>query len=710
MKAKRVLIVDDRDDNLYLLHMMLQGHGYEVDEAGNGVEALEMARSRPPDLVITDILMPVMDGFTLCREWKSDAALKTIPLVFYTATYTDERDREFGLSIGAARFIVKPEEPENFMAIINGVVQSINVDIGNSGLEHDGGTSGPDPDKFSPVPERDYLKNYNEVLVRKLEEKMLELERVNCELTQDISERKAAQEKLGKSEALLMRTQELAKVGGWEYDTVTGQMTWTADVNRIFGVQWDEISARPEDIVMLFAQEDRPALSVAFRRTIETGESYDMEVRMIAESGGYIWVRAVGNAEIREGRIVGAFGSIVDITKRKEAEEERLKLEEQLRQSQKLKAIGQLASGVAHDFNNCLGGISGYTDLLQLEIREKAPELLPYTENIHQVTAKAADLTKRLLSFARKSNFNMVSLDIHEIIREVVDMLSHTINRLIKIETCLDAAEFVIRADRTQFLNALLNLCVNARDAMPQGGTLKLKTCNRSFPERSILVKAKRAPGDYLEISVSDTGIGMSDEVRQHMFEPFYTTKEVGKGTGLGLASVYGTVKQLGGYIDLESEVGKGTEIVMQLPVSRGVAVQAPQSAESIMITGSGMILVIEDEDFMRESEVGMLTALGYSVFAVEDGRKGVEYYERYRSSIDLVICDIVLPELSGVECVRRIRELNPAARVIVASGYGDATEREQMRLAGVIGFIDKPFRMNDMSRVVADTLRRAMS
>jgi len=595
------------------------------------------------------------------------------------------------------------------MAIINEIVESLSANTGDSGPAQKV-TSIPDQEKPGPVPESDYLRNYNEVLVRKLEEKMLELERVNRELTQDIFERKAAQEKLGKSDALLLRTQELAKVGGWEYDAATEQMTWTAEGNRIFGVQLDEVSARPKDIVTLFAEEDRPALSAAFLRTIESGEPYDMEVRMISENGRYIWVRAVGNAEIREGRIVGAFGSIVDITKRKEAEEERLKLEEQLRQSQKLKAIGQLASGVAHDFNNCLGGISGYTDLLQLELREKAPELLPYTENIHQVAAKAAELTKRLLSFARKSNFNMVSLDTHGVIREVVDILSHTINRLIKIETSLEAAEFIIRADRTQFLNALLNLCVNSRDAMPQGGKLKIETRNRLFPGRDVLAKAARAPGDYLEISVSDTGIGMSDEVRQHLFEPFYTTKEVGKGTGLGLASVYGTVKQLGGYIDLASEVGKGTEIVMLLPVSRDAAVQTTQSVESLMVTGSGMILVIEDEDFMRESEVGMLTALGYSVFAVENGKKGVEYYERYKNGIDLVICDIVLPELSGVECVRRIRKMNPAARVIVASGYGDASEREQMRLAGVIGFIDKPFRMNDMSRVVADAMRRVMN
>ena len=695
MKMHKILIVDDKEENLYLLKAMLQGNGYEVVSAIHGADALDIARKTSFDLIIADILMPVMDGFALCREWKKDERLKDIPFIFYTATYTDKRDQEFALSLGATRFIVKPEEPDSFMEIVRETLRQFETPSSEMPFSI--------PLEESEKDETVYLKNYNEALIRKLENKMEELERANRELKEDIEARRMTEAALRDSEILFRTLVESAPEAIFVHSEGSFVYLNPAMLRLIGASNHDDMLGK--NFMERIAPNYHDAVREGIRVQSETGKPAPlMELEYLHLNGSMIPVETTAVPVRFQGRDAHLV-FVRDVTGRKLAEEEKAKLEENLRQSQKLEAIGQLASGVAHDFNNCLTGISGYAEMIQMKLNEIHPDLASYAKKIVSSSMKAAVLTRQLLTFARKSRLNVIPMDTHDSIREVFSILSHTVNRLIKLNISLEATNSIINADRSQIENALLNLCVNARDAMPEGGVLTISTLNRSITSDCLTeIQAGVMPGDYVEISVSDTGTGISEGNIKRIFEPFFTTKEIGKGTGLGLASVYGTVKQHNGYIDLHSELGKGTKFKVLLPLIKDKEDEL-QASEERRITGEGKILVIDDDEAVRTSESGILSALGYTVIALEDGKKGVEWYEQNWKDIDLVIIDMIMPEISGLECFRRMKTINPDIRAIIASGYGKPSEKELMNAKGVAGFLAKPFLMNELSQVVSIVL-----
>jgi PAS domain S-box-containing protein len=380
----------------------------------------------------------------------------------------------------------------------------------------------------------------------------------------------------------------------------------------------------------------------------------------------------------------------------------RKRLQEQLRQSEKLQAVGTLAGGVAHDFNNQLTGIIGWTDMIREQVGDH-PELQTATANILTSAKRASDLTAQLLAFARKGKFESRPVDVHLLIREVVDLLQHTIDKRITIETDLTAETPYTTGDPSQLQNALLNLGVNARDAMPTGGSLVFATRNRDVsPDDSDCTAGNLEPGPYLEIQVTDNGVGMDAETLKSIFEPFFTTKEAGKGTGLGLAAVYGTISNHGGCIKVDSTPGSGTTVRIGLP--RGPApIRVPRAPRETSRRRSGRILVIDDEEILIRTVANVLTREGYQTHTCTDSSEGLERFRQKPDDFDLILLDMIMPGMNGTEVFHALREIKPQAAVLIMSGATANNEVQDLTDAGARGFLPKPFRPSDLVQAVTE-------
>ncbi len=382
-------------------------------------------------------------------------------------------------------------------------------------------------------------------------------------------------------------------------------------------------------------------------------------------------------------------------------------IEQRSLQAQKMEAIGQLAGGIAHDFNNLLTAIQGNAELLQLHLADDQSKA-HYAEQISRASKRAAELTRQLLAFARKGKLQVVNIDPHEVISEVANLLARSIDRRIEIRKKLHAAPPTINGDPTQLENALLNLALNARDAMPDGGTITFATRNIIIDEAFACDRPYEViHGSYVELAVSDTGVGMSEDVQSHLFEPFYTTKDVGKGTGLGLASVYGCVKSHGGYIEVSSRPGDGTTFRVLLP-SVSASDSAQVSDQVLPVKGKGHILLVDDEELIRKYAVEALEYLGYRVSACSGGAEGIDLFRRHDREIDLVILDLVMPKMDGRETLKALRTINSDVRVLLSTGYSAHEIARDGAVEGVVGFLSKPYRIHDLAEIIARHLPRA--
>ena len=388
---------------------------------------------------------------------------------------------------------------------------------------------------------------------------------------------------------------------------------------------------------------------------------------------------------------------VVDITERKRAEVEKERLEQQLRHSQKMEAVGTLAGGIAHDFNNLLQAVQGYADLLLIKKGEEDSGWAELTE-IARAARRASELTQQLLTFSRKVESRMRPLDLNHEIVQIHKLLERTIPKMIEIELDLDDALQTIYADAAQIEQAVMNLGLNARDAMPGGGTLWISTTNVSLSRGETRIHAELEPGDYVRLSVMDTGCGMDEETRHHIFEPFYTTKEIGEGTGLGLAMVYGIAKNHGGAVRCESGRKKGTTFELYFPVMKN-PVECDEIADrkDSVIGGNETILVVDDERAIRDLAIRVLSHYGYRVTAVANGEEALRPYRESSGRFDLVILDLIMPGMGGARCLEELLQFDPHARILISSGYtrnGDAPTDLKARAKG---FLPKPYDASSM-------------
>ena len=390
----------------------------------------------------------------------------------------------------------------------------------------------------------------------------------------------------------------------------------------------------------------------------------------------------------REGQFACIF---IDITEKKQ-------MEEQLRQSEKMGAIGRLAGGIAHDFNNQLGGLLGYAELLREKVGHDA-DLTRYADNIIISVKRSSDLTAQLLAFSRQGKYQEITVNIHNILHEVINMLQHSMDKRIVIKQHLNANPPTTTGDPTQLQNAILNLALNARNAMPRGGELLFSTdvvqVDESYKKEHLFEITK---GAYIKICIADTGIGMNKETQQHIFEPFFTTKEKGKGTGMGLAAVYGTVKNHNGTINIYSKPGKGTTFSIYLPLNIKEEFKDDEDLQSAStVKGSAHLLLVEDEEMIRAVETELLEILGYKVSACSNGAEAVKFYKKSWKQVDLVIIDMVMPEMNGKDAFIAMREINPDIIALLASGYSLNGEARIILEEGVKGFLQIPFRKNEL-------------
>jgi PAS domain S-box-containing protein len=396
---------------------------------------------------------------------------------------------------------------------------------------------------------------------------------------------------------------------------------------------------------------------------------------------------------------------IRDISERKRTELEKAKLEEQFRSIYKMEVIGQLAGGIAHDFNNILGAISGYGDIILLRYQQDE-RLAKYAGMILSAAGRASDLTKKLLTFSRKSKLRMDSIDVHTVIEETVELLERTIEKNIQVKCSMRATKPFVIGDASQIQSAIMNLAINSRDAMPEGGEILISTENSVLDEKLTIFHAYSiSPGSYLAISIQDTGSGMDQQVLSHLFEPFFTTKDIGKGTGLGLASVYGTIKSHNGYIDVKSEPGKGSTFTMYIPGSEILTIPE-KILSSHTSTGKGNILIVDDEAVIREAVKEILSWLGYSVYTCSNGQEAVDFYKNRSPLIDLVILDMIMPGINGKECFSLLKGLDSNVKVILSTGYRIEEDRQSLINDGIIDILQKPF----VSAQLAQSVHYALS
>ena len=519
----------------------------------------------------------------------------------------------------------------------------------------------------------------------------------------DITERRQAEEALRASEQLLAESQRVAHVGSWAIELPVYRLTWSEEAYRIWGVARETFVPSFEAFLSLIHPDDVSGME-AWNRACVAGENpADIELRAVLSDGTSRILSCQGVlVRDEEERPVRITGTIRDITERKRAQEEKAKLEAQFHQAQKMESVGRLAGGVAHDFNNLLTVINGYSEMVLEELKERDSLRLKVTQ-ILKAGERATGLTRQLLAFSRKQVLERRKLDINRVMEDMRAMLGRVVGEDIQVHFALNAADAIIHADIHKLEQVVMNLVVNARDAMPGVGKLLIETSNVERDESFAHSHPGARVGRYAMLAVSDTGAGMDDETKSRIFEPFFTTKEAGQGTGLGLAMVHGVVAQSGGYIEVYSEKGRGTTFKVYLPALSEGGVDAERPVAPPARGGKETLLVVEDQAEVREYTVSVLQRYGYRVISAENGDNALLFCGGER--IDLVLTDVVMPKMSGRELADRLKARQPGTKVLFMSGYtGNAIEHHGMLVEGT-PFIQKPFNAEELGAKVRAAL-----
>ena len=818
----KTLVVDDGEENRYMLESLLKADGHDVESCANGADALERLAAGRFDLIISDILMPVMDGFQLCRKVRTDRDLCGIAFIVYTATSTGPQDEAFALKIGADRFIQKPCEPDALMAAVGEVMAAAR--------DRDGAPIA------EPATEEEALKLYSDRLVRKLEQKVSQAQQevaarrkaekalrqseekyrtilenidagyfevdlagnltffndalcrilgyprselmgmnnrrfMNAEnakkvfrtfnrvfqtgapakaldwhlikkngdgchldtsvflvcddngktigfrgIAQDITGRKRLEEEQARLQARLSQAVEIARLGYWEYDVARDRFIFDDAFYKIFHTTDERVGGyemSPQDYANRFVHpEDRYLVAEENRKAIETahpGYRRQLEHRILYADGtvGHISVRFFVVKD-KNNKTVKTFGVNQDITERKLAEAERGKLRAQLLQAQKLESVGNLAGGIAHDFNNILSAIIGFTEIA-LEDVEKGSGVEGSLKEIYSAGKRARDLVKQILTFARKTDAEIRPIKPKTVIVEVLNLLRCSIPTTIEMMPVIESDASVM-GNPTQVHQVLMNLCTNAVHAMEEkGGQLQIRledvAVDASDTRRGLRVK----PGQYVKLTVADTGAGIAPEALGLLFEPYYTTKAKGEGTGLGLAVVHGIVDSCGGCIQVASEHGKGAAFAVYLPAIKADDRYRPQESKAHP-TGSERVLVVDDEVSVARMIGQMLDRLGYAATIRTGSLEALELFKAKPDGFDLVVTDMTMPNMTGDRLAVEMMKIRPDIPVVLCTGYSRRISDETAAKIGIRAFAYKPLVKADLARIVRKVLDEQMN
>jgi two-component system, cell cycle sensor histidine kinase and response regulator CckA len=523
---------------------------------------------------------------------------------------------------------------------------------------------------------------------------------------QDIASRKQAEAALLESQARLDAAQEQAHIGSWEHGPGPETGFWSSEMFRLLGLPPSPVPPPLSEFLAMIHPDDRDRFLSMDREARQTDEICSVEFRSAPDRGPpRTFASTMRARRDSSGKLLRMAGTLQDVTERRRVQREQERLQEQLQQAVKMEAVGRLAGGVAHDFNNLLTVIAGNVDLAKMEISPTDP-LRQYLDQVSTSASSAAELTRQLLAFSRRQMIEPRVLDLNEIIGALRKMLGRLIGEDITMETVLAPELGAVKADAGQIDQVIVNLAVNARDAMPKGGRLVIETANVEIDQAWCELHPGLKPGRFVMLAVSDTGHGMSREVRARIFEPFFTTKPKGRGTGLGLAMIFSVVSQAGGAIDVYSEVGHGTVFKIYLPrVDEPLDTLGGKLVDSAPARGDELVLLVEDDPSVRELSTTFLRRQGYRVVVSQNGSEALAYAEKNHGPIDILLTDVVLPGMNGRELAERIRLLHPETAVLFASGYTEDTILRTGVMSDRFHFITKPYSLQAIAHKVREVL-----
>ncbi len=834
-----ILIVDDLRVNLELLEARLEGEGFETISASNGVEALEILRSHKVDLIISDILMPKMDGYALCRECKTDERLRRIPFIFYTATYTDKKDEAFALSLGAEKFVIKPAKKAEFLAVVEHFLDQYktgSIRPSEAVLAEDDGV---------------YLKDYNERLVAKLEKKILDLEaarevaaaeyrRAQSEVRSNVARlesllnishyradslddlldyalKEAVHLTHSDSGCIIFHDDEKrtpicaavfdktnpklkehffeAGASIWEEtvllqtplvvnerppsDASSPPRLWVPSAKVRFLIapvvnkgtptaivcvtdkptDYDETDMRQLQLLMdevwrIKSQQETERERMRLASAVEQAHEgiailkVDGEIQYANSamrtmlhnlnglSGNLFEDRffsedtmkgirpAVSDKAVWSGRLTHVTddgtpatcestftpiqdnsGNLVNIVLISRDITEELKMEERLRQSQKMEAIGTLAGGIAHDFNNILSGIIGYAELAAFDIPENE-EAHGFLMRLLTACDRAKDLVAQILAFSRQTEQQKKPTHVLPIISEICRFLRASLPASIQIVQKFQTDEDLIMADAVRFHQVVMNLCTNSGHAMREkGGVLEITTSKEILSDDDITQYPNLSKGPHLRVAVRDFGCGIPHHILERIFEPYFTTKEKGEGTGLGLAVVHGIVTDHGGCIKVYSEEDKGTVVHLMFPLVVASAEEETSSRISAPPVGSETILLVDDEENIRQFVKKSLERIGYTVVAAKSGSDALSQFRAKPDKFDLVLTDKTMRHMSGFTLAETILAENPNLPILLCTGFLEKRDHLRAEAVGIREVLMKPMRSAQLALAIRRTL-----
>jgi len=641
--GKNILVVDNHPLILKIMTNLLEKEKHHVVTAENGLAALDILTTFTPDIIFLDLVMPHIGGEKLCQIIRGMPKLKGVYIIILSAI-ASEREVDID-AFGANAYIAKG--PLNKMA------QNVLLALEKS-------------NQGSPTFLPDQVIGREDVLPRHITTELLSI--------------KSHFEVILKSmaEGIL----EITPEGRIVYVNPAVISLINLPENKLLG----------SNLTDLFQETDCQRIKSYLAAMDTQPQTVNEEVSLTMNSK-QISLSFLPILDKEDQTIIIILNDL----------SERKRMEAQFLQAQKMEAIGTLAGGIAHDFNNLLMVIQGNASLMLLNVDPSHPHYEMLMSIVKQVQS-GSKLTNQLLGYARKGRYEVKPIQVNQLVEETSKAFGRT-RKEITIHRELANDLFPIEGDLGQIEQVLMNLFVNAADAMPQGGDIFLKTINIPYGDiRGKLYNPK--PGDYVLLTVTDTGMGMDPKTLDRIFEPFFTTKELGRGTGLGLASVYGIIKGHGGYIDVESEERRGTTFKIYLPASNR-EVQETVEVPDHIIKGTGTILLVDDEEMVLEVGERFLKVMGYQALTAREGREAIEVYNKHRDTIDLVLLDIIMPKMKGGEVFDRLKEINPKVKVLLSSGYSINGDASQILERGCSGFIQKPFDMSQLSQSIGALLKK---